>query len=45
MYNPLFYFMEHDLMLCHFCLAALEGIKPSLQIQCRYLSVGRSILH
>ena len=32
-------------MLCHFCLAALKGIKPSLQIQCRYLSVGRSILH
>ena len=41
---------EHDLMLHHFCLAvifclaALKGIKPSLHSQCRYLSVGRSIL-
>ena len=40
---------EHDLMLllfllgCHFCLAALKGIKPSLHSWCRYLSVGRSI--
>ena len=30
---------------CHFCLAALKGIKPSLHSWCRYLSVGRSILH
>ena len=31
-------------MLCHFGLAALKGIMLSLHIQCRYLSVGRSIL-
>ena len=31
---------------CHFCLAALKDIKPSLHSQCRYLlKVGRSILH
>ena len=32
-------------MLCYFNLAALEGSRPSLQNQCRYLSVGGSILH
>ena len=42
---PLFYFKEHNLMLCCFCLAALKGIRPSLQIWSRYLLVGRSILH
>ena len=42
---PPFSFKEHDLMLCHFSLAALKGIMPSLHNQCRYLSVGRSILH
>ena len=42
---PPFSFEEHDLLLCCFCLAALKGIKPSLQIRCRYLLVGRSILH
>ena len=31
---------------CHFCFAALKGIKPSLHSQCRYLlKIGRSILH
>ena len=31
---------------CHFRLAALKGIKPSLHSRCRYLSkVGRSISH
>ena len=29
---------------CHFCLVALKGIKPSLHSQCRYLSVGKSLL-
>ena len=42
MYPP-FSFKEHDLVLCHFCLAALKGMKPSLHNGCRYLSVGRSI--
>ena len=32
-------------MLCHFSLAALKGILPSLHNQCRYLLVGRSIPH
>ena len=32
-------------MLFLFSLAALKGIMPSLHNQCRYLSVGRSILH
>ena len=32
-------------MLCHFGLAALKGIMPSLHNQCRYFSVGRSIPH
>ena len=42
---------EHDLMFCFcswlsfLCLADLEGIEPSLHSRCRYLSVGRSILH
>ena len=36
---------EQDLMLCCFSLAALMGIMPSLHTQCRYLLVGRSILH
>ena len=44
MYTP-FSFKEHNIVLCHFCLAALKSIKPSLHIQCRYLSVGRSILY
>ena len=43
MYPP-FSFKEHDLVLCHFSLAALKGIMPSLHNQCRYLSVGRSNL-
>ena len=45
-------FKEHSLMLCCFCLAVIfvclavsEGIEPSLNNRCRYLSVGRSILH
>ena len=32
-------------MLCHFSLAALKGTVPSLLNRCRYLLVGRSILH
>ena len=44
MYPP-FSFKEHDLVLCHFSLAALKGIMLSLHNQCRYLLVGRSILH
>ena len=50
MYNPPFFegAWPHALLFllgCHFWLAALKGIKPSLHSQCRYLSVGRSILH
>ena len=31
---------------CHFCLAALKGLKPSFHSWCRYLlKVGRSISH
>ena len=45
LYVPPFSFKEHDLMLCHFCLAALKGIKPPLHNWCRYLFVGRSIPH
>ena len=42
MYPP-FSFKEHDLMLCHFSLAALKGIMLPLHNWCRYLLVGRSI--
>ena len=52
MYTSPLSFWKHDLMLCYLgsmfdmvCLAVLEGLQPSPFVQCRFLSVGGSILH